>query len=333
MSSATPMSSKRGAKPPKNRDLLAARNVFDLARQGLGQLADGLDEAFVAAIDVMANAEGRIVVSGMGKSGHIARKIAATLASTGTPAQVVHPGEASHGDLGMLMAQDVLVAISNSGETAELRDIVAYARFLGTPLIAIVGRDGSALADAADVALVLPKVAEACPLGLAPTTSTTMTLVLGDALAVALMDRKGFSAEEFHVLHPGGRLGRRFVKVEDVMHTGAALPLVRITTPMSDAVLLMTEKCFGCVGIVDEGGCLTGIITDGDLRRHMTDNLFQKTAGHLMTPEPKSIRPKALAAEALGFMNAAKITGLFVTDENRPVGFIHMHDILRSGIA
>jgi arabinose-5-phosphate isomerase len=225
------------------------------------------------------------------------------------------------------------LVLSNSGETAELRDVVAYARLSRVPLLAIVGRPGSSLAEAADVALVLPTIAEACPLGMAPTTSTTMMLVLGDALAVALMERRGFSAESFQVLHPGGRLGRRFIKVEDIMHTGAELPLAAPFTPMSEAILTMTEKRFGCLGVVDADGRLTGIITDGDLRRHMDSGLLGARADQVMTGGPKTIRAGALAAEALGLMNAHNITCLFVTDDNRPKGIIHVHDILRAGIA
>jgi len=320
----------------------AAARVLRLEAEGLGLLADGLDETFDAAVDLLSRITGKLVVSGMGKSGHIGRKIAATLASTGTPAHYVHPGEASHGDLGMIGRDDGVLALSNSGETAELNDLVAYAKFRGIPLLAMVGKAPSTLAAAADVALVLPVMAEACPMGLAPTTSTTMMLALGDALAVAMMDRRGFSPDQFQVLHPGGRLGREFVRVDDLMHKGGELPLCGSETAMSAAILTMTEKRFGCVGVVDGAGALIGIVTDGDLSRHMGDGLMRKAVGEVMTSAPKTIRAGALAAEALGFMNANKITCLFVTDDsqqgdggsgNMPVGILHVHDILRAGIA
>ena len=314
-------------------DLAAARRVLTLAAEGLRQAADGLGAPFLAAVDLLHGVAGKVVLSGMGKSGHIANKIAATLASTGRPAHAVHPAEASHGDLGMIGAQDALLLLSNSGETAELRDLVAYARLSRVPLLALVGRAKSSLAEAADVALVLPPVAEACPLGLAPTTSTTLMLALGDALAVALMVRRGFTPDQFQVLHPGGRLGRRFVKVEDIMHRGGELPLAAPDLAMSEALIVMTEKRFGCLGIVDAAGRLIGIVTDGDLRRHMADDLLRLPASAVMTAQPKTIRPKALAAEALGFMNAHNITSLFAVEDGRPEGIVHVHDILRAGIA
>jgi arabinose-5-phosphate isomerase len=269
----------------------------------------------------------------MGKSGHVARKIAATLASTGTPAQFVHPAEASHGDLGMVAAGDAVLALSNSGDTAELSDIVAYAARVRIPLVAMTRRSPSPLADAADVALVLPATEEACSLGLAPTTSTTMMLALGDAIAVALLERKGFSAEDFKIFHPGGRLGRRLLRVADVMHEGSAVPLVPRGTPMSEAVLVMTAKSFGCVGVTEDGR-IAGIVTDGDLRRHMEDDLLARRVEEVMTPRPKTIEAGALAAEALGIMNEHAITSLMVVDEKRrPVGILHIHDCLRAGIA
>ena len=311
----------------------AAARVLGLEADGLRKLADGLDENFDAAVNILCQLKGKLVVSGMGKSGHIGRKIAATLASTGTPAHYIHPGEASHGDLGMIGREDGVLALSNSGETAELNDLVAYAKFRGIPLLAMVGKAPSTLAAAADVALILPAMAEACPMGLAPTTSTTMMLGLGDALAVALMERRGFSPDQFQVLHPGGRLGREFIKVEDLMHSGAELPLCAVDAVMSAVLLAMTEKHFGCVGVLDGAGALIGIVTDGDLSRHMDDGLMRKVVRDVMTNGPKTIRPKALAAEALGFMNANKITCLFVTEDRLPVGILHVHDILRAGIA
>jgi arabinose-5-phosphate isomerase len=314
------------------RDVEAARRVLTLEASGLTALADGLGADFVAAIERMAGAAGRVVVSGMGKSGHVARKIAATLASTGTPATFVHPAEASHGDLGMIVPGDVLLCLSNSGETSELADLIAHAKRFGLPLIGMVGRGGSTLAEAADVALVLPPVPEACPLGLAPTTSTTMMLGLCDALAVALLERRGFTAEQFQVLHPGGKLGKALIRVADVMHGGAELPLTPVGTPMRDALLTMTAKRFGCVGVT-ENGRLVGIVTDGDLRRHMGDALLSSPIETVMTRNPQTIRGNALGAEAVAKMNARNITSLFVTDGERPVGILHIHDLLRAGVA
>jgi arabinose-5-phosphate isomerase len=308
-----------------------------LEADAIRALAESLDGAFTAAVDriealATRRTGGRVIVSGMGKSGHIARKIAATLASTGTPAQFVHPAEASHGDLGMITAADVVVCLSNSGETPELNDLVAHAKRFEIPLVAIVGREASTLAQAADVALVLPKAPEACPLGLAPTTSTAMMLALGDALAVALLERKGFTAEDFQVLHPGGKLGKALIKVSDIMHTGDEVPLVPPGTGMRDAVLIMTAKTFGCVGVADESGRLIGVITDGDLRRHIDGDLFAQTVNNVMTRSPKTIRPQALAAEALGRMKASKVTALFVVAEGKVSGILRIHDILRAGV-
>jgi len=311
----------------------AARRVLHLEANALVKMAEILDDTFNDAVNLLEGISGKLIVSGMGKSGHIARKIAATLASTGTISHYVHPGEASHGDLGMISQNDGVLALSNSGETAELNDLVAYSKFQRIPLLAMVGKAPSTLSEAADVALVLPTVAEACPMGLAPTTSTTMMLGLGDALAVAVMGRRGFSPDEFQVFHPGGRLGRDFIKVDDLMHKGGEIPLCVSNSTMSVALLTMTEKRFGCIGVVDEKGTLIGIITDGDLSRHMDDQLMLKTACDIMTQKPKTIRPGALAAEALGYMNENKITCLFVTDGDQICGILHVHDILRAGIA
>ena len=316
-------------------DLAAARRVLELEAEGLSALAAGLDMSFSRAVERLLAVQGRVVVSGIGKSGHVARKIAATLASTGTPAIWVHPTEASHGDLGMITTADAVLVLSNSGETAELRDLVAYAKRFAIPLIGLVGRAGSNLAEVADVALILPPTPEACPMGLAPTTSTTAMLGLGDALAVALMRRRGFTAEDFQVLHPGGRLGKSLVRVQDIMHVGDELPLIGPDERMDRAVLRMTEKRFGCVGVVDGQGRLVGIVTDGDLRRHMGGDLLSLRVGQVMTAQPKTIRPKALAAEALGRMNAGErpILCLFVVEDMQPVGILHIHDILRAGVA
>jgi arabinose-5-phosphate isomerase len=317
-----------------HRDIEAARRVLATEIAGLTALAKSLDGAFVAAIDTLARAKGRVIVTGMGKSGHIARKIASTLASTGTPAQFVHPAEASHGDLGMIAPGDAVIALSNSGDTAELADVLAYTRRFRIPLVALTRRSESALADAADVALVLPASAEACTLGLAPTTSTTMMLALGDAIAVALLERRGFSAEDFQALHPGGRLGQQLLRVADIMHEGAAVPLVRRGQSMADAILVITAKSFGCAGVTDEANRLVGIVTDGDLRRHMGSALLAERVETVMTPTPKTIRPQALAAEALGQMNAQAITSLFVVDDAwHPLGILHIHDCLRAGVA
>jgi arabinose-5-phosphate isomerase len=314
-------------------DLAAAQRVLALASDALASMARGLDGQFSRALDALLAVRGRVVVTGMGKSGHVARKIAATLASTGTPAQFVHPAEASHGDLGMITTDDAVLALSNSGETAELWDIVSHARRLGIPLLAMTAAADSELARAASTALLLPAASEACPHGLAPTTSTTMMIALGDALAISLMERRGISADAFRLYHPRGALGRRLLTVAEVMHGGDALPLVDETTAMAEAVITMTRKSFGCAGVVDSSGRLTGIITDGDLRRHMGPDLLATPAEAVMTPGPKTIVAGALAAEALGLMKSHRITALFVVEQDRPVGLVHIHDLLRAGLA
>ncbi|QQS14571.1 MAG: KpsF/GutQ family sugar-phosphate isomerase [Rhodospirillales bacterium] len=316
-------------------DLDSARRVLATEASALRALADGLGEPFARALDLLGGARGRVIVSGMGKNSHIGGKIAATFASTGTPAHFVHPAEASHGDLGMVVADDVVLAISNSGETPELSDLILHVKRFAIPLVAIVGRNDSTLARAADAVLTLPDVPEACPMGLAPTTSTTATLALGDALAVALLERKGFTASHFRVFHPGGRLGQRLVKVGDIMHRAPALPVVGEATPMAEALIEMTAKSFGCVAVVDSAGRLTGIVTDGDLRRHMDPGLLARAAREIMTPRPRTIAADALAAEAVRAMNATGkgITSLFVLEEGRPVGILHLHDCLRAGVA
>jgi len=317
-------------------DLAVARRVLATEAAALGALADALDERFGAAVALLAGATGRVVVSGMGKSGHVGRKIAATLASTGTPALFVHPAEASHGDLGMIVGGDAVLALSNSGETPELANLIAHSRRFSLPLVAITGGADSSLARDADVALVLPPAPEACPMGLAPTTSTTMQLALGDAVAVALLTRRGFTATDFRVFHPGGRLGARLSRVRELMHSGAEMPLAAPDLPMDRALLAMTEKRFGCLGIV-EAGRLAGIITDGDLRRALVPGappLLARTAASVMTRDPRAIGPDALAAEALGLMSRTAITALFVVDAaGAPVGILHVHDLLRAGVA
>ena len=318
---------------PTDAALAVGRRLLALEAEALETLAAGLDDRFVAAIDLLAGVRGRVIVTGMGKSGHVARRIAATLASTGTPAHYVHPGEASHGDLGMIAAGDAVIALSNSGETAELAAIVAHAARVSAPLIAVTARGASLLGEAARVALVLPPFEEACPLGLAPTTSTTMMSALGDALAVALLERRGFSSDDFRDLHPGGSLGQALKRVSDIMHDGRAVPLVGPDTDMADALVEITSKAVGCVGVVDGKGDLLGIITDGDLRRHMSVDLLRRPAAAVMTTEPKTIQPGALVAEALAVMNGAEITALFVVEGRRPVGVVHVHDCLRAGVA
>jgi arabinose-5-phosphate isomerase len=316
------------------RDLAVAQAAIRAEIRGLERLAAALDDRFYAAVERCAGVGGRIIVTGLGKSGHIGRKIAATLASTGTPAQFVHPVEASHGDLGMIGGNDAVLALSNSGESIELADIIAYSRRFDIPLIAITGGADSALADAADVVLLLPATGEACPMGLAPTTSTTMMLALGDALAIALFERRGFSSADFRLFHPGGKLARRLLRVDEIMHREAEIPLVSPDAHVSEAILVMSAKGFGCVGVCDAGRMLKGIITDGDLRRHMGDRLLGRAVSEIMHPDPKTISPTALAAEALGLMNRTAITALFVVDAaGCPIGFLHMHDCLRAGVA
>lgn len=311
-----------------------ARRVINIESQALQQLADGLDNSFDRAVQTLLDAPGRIIISGMGKSGHIARKIAATFASTGTPAHFVHPAEASHGDLGMMAQGDVALVLSNSGETPELADMVAYTRRFGIPLIGVASRPESTLLKQSDVALVLPAAPEACGSGIVPTTSTTMTLALGDALAVALMEHRKFTPENFRDFHPGGKLGARLSKVRDLMHDGGALPTVPQDAPMSDTLIEISQKGFGVAGVTNGDGQLTGIITDGDLRRHM-DGLLDLTAADVMSADPTTIAPGSLAEEAVAIMNHRKITCLFVVDpENgkRAEGLLHIHDCLRVGL-
>lgn len=313
--------------------LATGRRVLAAESAALGALAGQLEGAFVKAVRLLMTCRGRAVVTGMGKSGHVARKIAATLASTGTPALFVHPGEASHGDLGMIVPDDAVIALSNSGETAELTDLVAYTRRFSIPLIAMTSRAQSALASAADATIVLPQADEVCPMGLAPTTSTTMMLALGDALAIAVLECKGFTAEDFHNFHPGGKLGKILLRVSEIMHAGDELPLAKETDAMAHVLVVMTEKRFGCAGIVDDKGLLTGIITDGDLRRHMQNDLLKKPASKVMTRNPQTVTPQTLAAEALKILNEKKRTQLLVVENGKLVGILHIHDLLRSGIA
>ncbi len=316
-------------------DLEVARSVLATEAAGLRALAASLDGGFEHAVATLASCEGRIVVSGMGKSGHVARKIAATLASTGSPAIFVHPAEASHGDLGMVQPGDALLLLSNSGETTELADLVAHAHRFGMKLVAITGRAGSTLALSADIVLLLPGSPEACAVTSAPTTSTTMQIALGDALAVALLTRRGFTATDFRAYHPGGRLGAQLRRVRELMHRGDAVPLVSPNAPMQQALLLMTGKGFGCVGVL-EGGRLIGVVTDGDLRRSMGPTLLDQQVRTVMTPNPRTIRGDALAADALREMNEGqrRVTSLFVVDPaGAPIGILNVHDLLRAGVA
>ncbi|MER2519668.1 MAG: KpsF/GutQ family sugar-phosphate isomerase [Bdellovibrionales bacterium] len=318
-----------------DEDIIAsARHVLTEEGKALERLASLLGPDFAKAVRLLVACEGRAIVSGMGKSGHIARKIAATMASTGTPAHFVHPGEASHGDLGMITPQDVVLALSNSGETAELRDLIAYTRRFSIPLISMTRNATSTLAKAADAALVTPYESEVCPMGLAPTTSTTMMLALGDALAVAVLECKGFTADDFHNFHPGGKLGKLLARVGELMHKGDELPLAPETASMADVLVVMTAKSFGCAGIVDDQGNLTGIITDGDLRRNLKHaDLLKEPASSIMTKAPLTVAPTILAAEALKILNEHKRTQLFVVENGNPVGLLHIHDLLRVGIA
>ena len=312
--------------------LATGRRVIAREAEALGLLGAALDDSFGRAVDLILAARGRVIVSGMGKSGHIARKIAATFASTGTPAHFVHPAEASHGDLGMVTAGDVALILSNSGETPELADIIAHTRRFSIPLIGIASREGSTLLRQADVALLLPQAAEACDTGIVPTTSTTMTLALGDALAIALMEHRRFTPEHFRMFHPGGKLGAKLLKVGDLMHD--EVPLIGWDKPMGEALIEISRKGFGVVGVTDDAGLLAGIITDGDLRRHM-EGLLSLTAGQVMTKNPRTIAPGDLAEKAVAQMNSAKITSLFVIDPATPgkaVGIVHIHDCLRAGV-
>ncbi len=295
-------------------------------------LRDGLGSTFLAAIDLISAAQGRVIVTGMGKSGHVARKIASTFASTGTPALYVHPAEASHGDLGMITKSDVILALSWSGETAELKNLTDYSQRHNIGLIAMTASPESTLAKTADVVLTLPQAREACPHNLAPTTSALMQLALGDALAIALLESRGFTAIDFGLLHPGGKLGALLKTVRDFMHSGASMPLAPLGSAMSDAIIEMTGKGFGCVGIVEAGGKLVGIITDGDLRRHWNE-LRDARVDDVMTRAPKTVRPDQLISETLELLNATKVTALFAVEAGKPVGVIHVHDLLRAGAA
>jgi arabinose-5-phosphate isomerase len=328
------------SQPTSERDdalIASALRTLKLETGGLGALSaaigTSLRQALIGAVAMISAARGRVIVSGMGKSGHIGNKIAATLSSTGTPAFFVHPAEASHGDLGMITSDDVIIAMSWSGETAELKNLINYSRRFRIGLIAITADAASTLGKAADIALVLPQAREACPHNLAPTTSSLMQLALGDALAIALLESRGFTALDFRDLHPGGRLGAALTFVRDLMHTGPEMPLKPVGTLMSDAIVEMSAKGWGCVGITDVAGDLIGIITDGDLRRHMRPDLLDARVEDVMTRGPNTVGSDQLAGEALELLNSLKRTVLFVIDGRRAVGLVHMHDLLRAGVA
>ena len=315
-----------------SKHLDTARRVILEEAAGLQALSEAIGQGFEDAVALILNAKGRIIVSGIGKSGHIARKIAATLASTGSLAQFVHPAEASHGDLGMVTSDDIVLALSNSGEAPELANLVAYTRRYKIPLIALSSREDSTLATQADIRINIPQLGEACGHGVVPTTSTTMSLAVGDALAITLMEARDFTPSDFRAFHPGGKLGAQLARVADLMHSGNAIPLVEKHTAMSDTLLMMSQKGLGVVGVADNKGYLAGIITDGDLRRHM-DGLLDMSAGDVMTAKPKTTTPHALAAQAVGMMNASNITCLFaLNDDNTIAGVIKIHDCLRAGV-
>jgi arabinose-5-phosphate isomerase len=317
--------------------IASALRTLDTEREGVAALAaamcDGLGAPFVAAVETIRNAHGRVIVTGMGKSGHVGRKIAATLASTGTPAFFVHAADASHGDLGMITSDDVMLALSWSGETEELKDLINYSRRFRIALIAVTSSADSTLGKAADVVLAMPESREACPHNLAPTTSSLMQLAIGDALAIALLESRGFTAVDFGVFHPRGQLGAALKFIRDIMHEGPAVPLIMRGAPMSEAIVEMSAKGFGCVAVTDGNGKLAGVITDGDLRRHMRDDLLRTPVDDVMTASPKVVRPDQLASEALQLLNSSKITALVVVEAGRPVGIVHFHDLLRAGLA
>ncbi len=324
-------------KPVTHAFIASALRTLETEREGLAALAaaisDALGDDFVAAVDTIRRARGRVIVTGMGKSGHVGRKIAATLASTGTPAFFVHAADASHGDLGMITSDDVMLALSWSGETEELKDLINYSRRFGIGLIAVTVNADSTLGKAADITMVLPETREACPHNLAPTTSSLMQLALGDALAITLLESRGFTAVDFGVFHPRGKLGAALKFIRDVMHPGPAVPLIARGALMSEAIVEMSAKGFGCVAVTDAEGRLAGVITDGDLRRHMRVDLLQAPVEKIMTAAPKTVRPDQLVGEALQLLNASKITALIVVDMERPVGIVHFHDLLRAGVA
>src|SRR5207302_4884749 len=337
MANPKPLTAPLSATEDANAAIQSALRTLDAGVAGVSAIATALQgplgPAFTEAVEIIRQAKGRLIVTGLGKSGHVARKIAATLASTGTPAFFVHAAEASHGDLGMITADDVIMALSWSGEQPEMKNLITYAKRFRIAVIAITAECESTLSKAADIALTLPKAREACPHNLAPTTSSLMLLALGDALAIALLEGRGFTSVDFSVLHPGGKLGAMLKYTRDLMHDGDAVPLKPLGTRMSDALVEMSSKGFGCVGITDARGSIVGIVTDGDLRRHMRPDLMTALVDDVMTRNPKTISRDLLASEALEILNSSKITALIVTDADKPVGIVHLHDILRAGVA
>jgi arabinose-5-phosphate isomerase len=316
----------------------SARRAIDVELEGIRMLRAALDGSLAsqteAAVKLLKQVKGRVIVCGMGKSGHVGRKIAATLASTGTPASFVHPAEASHGDLGMITADDCVLLLSNSGESHELKDVLGYCARFNVPMIAMTTVAASTLGKAADVVLELPKAQEACPNGQAPTTSTLLQLAMGDALAVALLEDKGFTANHFRNFHPGGKLGAQIKRADDIMHRGAALPVIRSGARVADAITEINAKRFGCVGVIDQAGALAGVVTDGDLRRAISSDLSSRAVDDIMTRSPKTITGDMLAGEVISFINEKQITAIFVVDgEGKPAGLIHIHDLLRMGAA
>ena len=316
-----------------NLDISCAIKTIDMEIDTIKKLRDSLDSTLTKALDIMQSAGGRIIITGMGKSGHIGKKIAASLASTGTPSFFVHPAEASHGDLGMITNQDVVIAISNSGESKELVDIVNYCKRFGIKLIAITKNPDSSLGTASDIVLKLPNNGEACPLGLAPTSSTTATLVLGDVLTTAMIERNGFTKEDFNARHPGGKLGSILQRVSDLMHTGEEMPILEENSDMQRVLLEMTSKRLGCVGFINLNGELTGMLTDGDLRRCLSPQILEEKAINIMTKNPKTLSKDVLASEVIKIMHEKKITNMFVIEDKKPIGVIHIHDLLNNGVA
>lgn len=313
-------------------DKNCAIRTIDMEIETIMKLRDSLDVSLTKALDIMQNAKGRIIITGMGKSGHIGKKIAASLASTGTPSFFVHPAEASHGDLGMITEDDVVIAISNSGESKELADIINYCQRFGIKLISITKNADSSLGKAGDIVLLLPNNGEACPLGLAPTSSTTVTLVLGDILTTGLIERKGFTKSDFNARHPGGKLGSILQRVSDLMHTGEDMPLLDENSDMQKVLLEMTSKRLGCVGFLNKNGELTGMLTDGDLRRCLSPQILEEKAINLMTKNPKTVTKDVLASAVIKMMNTMKITNIFVVEDKKPIGVIHIHDLLNLGV-
>ena len=317
----------------QNRDILNAINTIDCEIEAIEELKNTLDDSLTKALDLIEQAKGRIILTGMGKSGHIAKKIAASLASTGTPSFFMHPAEASHGDLGMVTEEDVIIAISNSGESRELIDVLNYSKRFGIKLIAITKNPESSLGKAGDIVLKLPQAKEACPLGLAPTSSTTATLVLGDVITVGMIERKGFSKAQFNQRHPGGKLGSILQRVKDLMHTGDEMPILEEHSTLKELILEMTSKRLGCVGLINKKGELTGIFTDGDLRRCIEKNAQSALAIDIMTKNPTTATKDMFTSEAVKIMNDKKITNMFVIEDNKPIGAIHIHDLLKNGAA